>query len=322
VRDGLIELLVVIGIIGILVALIIPAVQAVREASRRAQCRNHLKQMALGANAHLANHKYYPTGGWGWRWAGDPNHGFDTLQPGGWMYNLLPYIEEQALHDLGKGLDGTSRQRAIKEAIATVVPVYFCPTRGRAQTNAFVSNFGNPPNSYANVSMSSGDPLARNDYAACAGSEAVWEYCPGPTAYEDHATYTCWDGVIAEMNGLTVMPKGGLLGIKRVSDGASRTILYGEKFLRPAHYDTVDYDNDQGWNMGHDRDINRWCNNEPLHDFNGEPFQRFARFGSAHPGGMHCTMADGSVHTIAYDIDRETFRRLGVRNDGLPVSLP
>jgi hypothetical protein len=299
--------------------MILPAVQAAREASRRAQCRNNLKQLALAANNHLLNHKYFPTGGWGWRWAGDANYGYDTLQPGGWMYNILPYIEEQALHDLGKGLSAAPRQAAIKQALATVVPLYFCPTRRVARTVPFAVDASF---TYFNAPIARGEPIARNDYVASAGSEAVLNECTGPTTYNQHSSYSCWDGVNARMNGLTVLPKSGLVGLKKVTDGISKTMLYAEKFLRPANYETTDDDNDQGWNLGHDRDINRWCNNVPLSDILGDPAGRSGLFGSAHPSGMQCTMADGSTHTITYTIDRETFRRLGVRNDRLPVSVP
>jgi hypothetical protein len=100
-------------------------------------------------------------------------------------------------------------------------------------------------------------------------------------------------------------------------------MIYGEKFLRPERYETIDNDNDQGWDMGHDRDINRWCDlaSVPQNDALGNP-ERNGIFGSAHYGGMQCSMADGSVHTIPYEIDGEVFRRLGVRNDGLTVSVP
>ena len=91
----------VITIIGILIALLLPAVQVAREAARTAQCQNNIKQLALGCLAHEAVIKRFPTGGWGFSWTGDPDRGNDWRQPGGWIYNDLPYMEQQALHDLG-----------------------------------------------------------------------------------------------------------------------------------------------------------------------------------------------------------------------------
>jgi hypothetical protein len=123
------------------------------------------------------------------------------------------------------------------------------------------------------------------------------------------------------MNGITVMRNSGLVGFHDISDGISKTILYGEKHLRPENYERTDLNNDEGWNLGYDIDINRYCREGPYLERLGQPPRYFA-FGSAHPSGMQCTTADGAVHTISFEIDRETFRRLGVRNDGLPVSLP
>ena len=99
----LVELLVVITIIGILIALLLPAVQAAREAARMTQCQNNIKQLAQGCMNHENSTGRYPTGGWGWHWTGDADMGNDAGQPGGWIYNLLPFIEQQALHDLGLG---------------------------------------------------------------------------------------------------------------------------------------------------------------------------------------------------------------------------
>ena len=96
----LVELLVVVTIIGILIALLLPAVQAAREAARQLQCRNNLKQLALGCLQHESTFKRLPTGGWMYMWTGDADRGTERHQPGGWIYNVLPYIEQQALHDL------------------------------------------------------------------------------------------------------------------------------------------------------------------------------------------------------------------------------
>jgi prepilin-type N-terminal cleavage/methylation domain-containing protein len=316
----LVELLVVIGIVGILVALIIPAVQAAREASRRTQCRNNLKQMALGANGHLANHRFFPAGGWGWGWAGDSNYGYDLMQPGGWMYNILPYIEEAALHDLGKGItseDDPARRAAIKQAIETVVPLYFCPARRPAEPRPFV-HYQN----YINLgSAHRPRVVARNDYAACAGDQ-VEVNCVGPSRYADWSTYSCWDQAPNDrMNGITVTRKSGLVGIKKVTDGASKTILYGEKYLRVERYEADDHDNDQGWNLGFDSDLNRFCKEGPHQDELGQHY-RYYLFGSAHIGGAHFAKADGAVQAIPYSVDAEVFRRLGVRNDGMTVHSP
>ena len=112
----LVELLVVITIIGILIALLLPAVQSAREAARRTQCSNNLKQLALACLVHESTHGFFPTGGWGWHWVGDPDMGFDLKQPGGWIYNILPYIEQGALHDLGLEVTDTATKKRKTQA--------------------------------------------------------------------------------------------------------------------------------------------------------------------------------------------------------------
>src|SRR5688500_123866 len=133
----LVELLVVIAIIGVLVALLLPAVQAAREAARRTQCINNLKQIGLAAhNSHDA-YKVFPSGGWGWHWVGDSDLGVGEKQPGGWTYNLLPYLEQTNVHALGKdnspGTITAAQKAGAFKATQTPIAEYLCPSRRSVQ---------------------------------------------------------------------------------------------------------------------------------------------------------------------------------------------
>ena len=87
----LVELLVVIALIATLIGLLLPAVQSARESARMTQCRNNLKQITTAAMQHESSQKHFPAGGWGWGWIGDPDRGFNHLQPGGWISRCLPW---------------------------------------------------------------------------------------------------------------------------------------------------------------------------------------------------------------------------------------
>ena len=111
----------VIAIIGILVALLLPAIQAAREAARRSQCKNNLKQLGLASQLLVDTHKFFPSGGWGDWWVGCPDMGAGKNQPGTWTYQLLSYIEESARRGVGQGFkcaDPNSR-KALGDMIAT-----------------------------------------------------------------------------------------------------------------------------------------------------------------------------------------------------------
>ncbi|MGI6414296.1 MAG: DUF1559 domain-containing protein [Thermoguttaceae bacterium] len=128
----LVELLVVVAIIGIVAGLLLPAVQAAREAARRIQCTGNLKQLGLGCFAHEQTYRYFPPGGWGHSWIGDPTAGSGGNQPGGWVFNTLPYIEQHTVHDLGLGLNSTAKKAALAKMNNTPLPLLNCPSRRRA----------------------------------------------------------------------------------------------------------------------------------------------------------------------------------------------
>ena len=129
----LVEMLVVITIIGILAGLLLPAVNAAREAGRRAFCANQLKQLGLGCKQHESAQGWFPTGGWSATWAGDPDQGFGRTQCGGWCYNVLPYISEQPTHDLGMNMAAADKKNLLKQAAQASLPGFICPTRRAAQ---------------------------------------------------------------------------------------------------------------------------------------------------------------------------------------------
>src|SRR5579859_225755 len=150
----LIELLVVIAIIGVLIGLLLPAVQKTREAANRVKCSNNLKQMGLGAHMVHDAYGHLPSGGWGWSWVGDPSRGSGKGQPGGWIYQLLPFVEQPGLY-----AEASTKAGAIK-MIETTLPIYNCPSRRTGGPYAA----GN--NSYLNFGGIKPPSMARTDYAA------------------------------------------------------------------------------------------------------------------------------------------------------------
>ena len=125
-----------ITIIGILIGLLLPAVQAAREAARRMQCSNNLKQLAMGCLDHESTYGFLPTGGWGPWVVGDPNWGGGKHQPGGWVYCILPFVEQRlaARHGRGTGyqfgrIPSTTNDTRFKPPVA----IFNCPSRRPAQ---------------------------------------------------------------------------------------------------------------------------------------------------------------------------------------------
>ena len=310
----LVELLVVITIIGILIALLLPAVQAAREAARRAQCSNNLKQIGLAWLTHEEEHGHFPSGGWGWDWVGDPDRGFDRDQPGGWIYNILPYIEQTALRQLGTGLGDTDKRAALTQLCQTPLAVMNCPTRRRPVANLVKSHWA-PRN--ANFT----ENVAKTDYAASVGDPSVSDLFGGPSSLTQglDPNYTGWPDV-SDHNGVCYQQSE--IRVADVRDGTSNTYMVGEKYLQPEHYSGCTSENyDTGDNevmySGYNRDFHRSTAYPPYADRPGLYY--YWHFGAAHPAGFNVVLCDGSVRSISYSIDLQTHRYLGVRNDRQPI---
>ena len=254
----LVEFLVVITIIGILIALLLPAVQAAREAARQTQCRNNLKQLALGCMTHESLTKRLPTGGWGFAWTGDADRGTDWRQPGGWIYNVLPFVEQQALHDLGAVRRGTRRRKWAPTCSGPRFPCRCSTAPRRRRAIAY-------PWSVSHGLVNAGTPSAvgRSDYAgqrwrhhhdsddgrlvrAAARMEPrSAQHRRGPanvSEVEDgngNITQQAADvflGVAKYSNG--VIYTGSQIKLADITDGASNTYLLGEKSLNADAYAT------------------------------------------------------------------------------------
>jgi prepilin-type N-terminal cleavage/methylation domain-containing protein len=307
----LVELLVVITIIAILIALLLPAVQAAREAARRLQCQNNLKQLALGCLSHEEVYKHLPTGGWSYRWSGDPDRGFGKDQPCGWLYNVLPFIEQGALHDLGAGMGDVGKRATNRVRLSTPLSVHYCPSRRRAVAAPYRNS-----NPLYNADLPTA--LGQNDYCCNAGDGASSGSLDGPTTLAAASTFDF--GVHATKNG--VIFARSMVRMSDITDGVSNTFLLGEGYLNPDYYSTAQgASNDQGWCIGYDYNVTRWVASgstwstalRPLQDQAGSDL--VSMFGSAHAASCHFALCDGSVQSIDYGIDAATFYRLGVRND-------
>ncbi|MDO4628191.1 MAG: DUF1559 domain-containing protein [Planctomycetia bacterium] len=145
----LVELLVVIAIIGMLVGLLLPAVQQAREAARKMQCNNNLKQLGLASLNHESIATIYPSGGWDKSKTGDPDAGFGISQMGGWTYSILPFIEQNALYQLGADSDPESasetQKNGAKQRTEIALPFFFCPSRRSCKLYVTTSTRRMPP---------------------------------------------------------------------------------------------------------------------------------------------------------------------------------
>lgn len=308
----LVELLVVIAIIGVLVALLLPAVQSAREAARRMKCQNNLKQMALAFHNHHDTLHHFPTGGWGWDWVGDPDGGFGNLQPGGWTYNILPFIEQTALREIGAGQPGPLKQAELAKLVGTPIGYYICPSRRQVMLYPITSL---PVNT---------DPVtvgAKLDYSINCGDQNRNEYSAGGTSDKEPPTDVTFTGIAFSHSKIRM---------KDIIDGTSSTIMLGEKYLNPTDYMTgKDPADNENLYVGFDNDNARSTYSGDVNNPAPEGYYPPRRdtkalgglhvFGSAHPGGFNVALCDGSVRNVNYQISKLPYVRLGNRADGQTV---
>ncbi len=345
----LIELLVVIAIIAILIGLLLPAVQKVREAAARLTCQNNLKQMGLALhNYHDANGQF-PTAGCDWylgvsyqsKTNATPHA--PPFQTAGWMYQILPFIEQDALYktsDLNTSntqtlgppfptgtayarLDHGLQPGKVRQ---TPVKVYNCPTRRPAQL-------------YLNGDAVASRMVALNDYASATPGKAVLTAADRP---DSGANAVFW-GDNGRYNGIIVRTMSGRgdpdaqknsVNLSQVPDGTSNTMVISEKFVPTNLYGGSWWADDAGWATGYDPDTVRSTVSSsvipsPLQDIplqnSGSQAAAWSEagyaFGSAHGSGLNAVFGDGSVRHLRYGIDRNIWNSLGHRSDGAVFSL-
>jgi prepilin-type N-terminal cleavage/methylation domain-containing protein/prepilin-type processing-associated H-X9-DG protein len=288
----LIELLVVIAIIAILIGLLLPAVQKVREAAMRMTCQNNLHQLGVAFHNHHDSHNCFPSGGNSSSSPplyvnGQPTNATTPpplTQTAGWGFQILPFIE-----------GGNAQNAGPVVAIGTPNPVFFCPSRRGPQILLIPNDeqgYDTPlPNAPLEV------PHALCDYAASNLEEtgAVRRFLP--------------------------------VRILEITDGTSTTLLVSEKRMNRALLGQQQEDDFIGYTSGFDDEVIRNTSIPPAPDFSGVSpdsldtpidgvYNGGKRFGSAHPGRFNAVFADGSVHSIPYSIDARIFRDLGNKSDG------
>lgn len=303
----LVELLVVIAIIAVLMALLVPAVQAVRESARVSHCRNNMRQIAMGVIAHdnsigwLPVRGTFPQGGTG---TGDPDLGFQypqgrTGQWGGWMFSVLPFIEQKNLWELGMGKPAGSAGKIadFQKRCSTAVAVYACPSRtppnvdtGSPGVRLQAGGRGSPVTAF-----NAPGNVPRSDYALAAGTNCVWD--PPPYGTGGH---------------------GNPLDRVDRADGIGNVLMFGDRYLNPRDYNRSINWNAGGWGSGLDWRTEANMNYTPLRDIEpyGYPVNRNAPFGGPHQT-LHVAFCDGSIRGISYSIPTLLFTQLCTFNDGI-----
>jgi prepilin-type N-terminal cleavage/methylation domain-containing protein len=314
----LVELLVVIAIIGILAGLLLPAVQMAREAARRAECINHLKQLTLASQNHEGTNKVLPNGGY-------DNTNDDNLtrsptyigpsltpttgdrQQAGWAFQILPFMENGSLWEGAGGITLADKQN---NAAGGLISSYFCPSRRRP---TIVNSRGLIDYAAAVTPPSTASTAAAINVIT---NDTAWQNC----AIVRNRNQFVPNIAVNKCNTYSIALAG-------ITDGTSNVLMYGEKQLNLAYDVGGTQDDNEGYCVGFDIDTMRSCLLPPQKDYvddtegNAPPSRNYI-FGSSHSGGiMVVGMCDGSTRTISYQIDPATFVGLCMRRDKMVLNL-
>jgi prepilin-type N-terminal cleavage/methylation domain-containing protein/prepilin-type processing-associated H-X9-DG protein len=320
----LIELMVALGIIGILIALLIPAVQAARETARRAQCLNNLKQIGLAIANYTNSSNYFPASSYisrDSRYLGYPWIPCSGPKDRSYLVGLLPYIEQQDAYD------AFNSQLAIigpeqLTASSTHFSTFVCPADSEAWRShkSDMNHLLRPPRSLPDVIADA--MFWPSSYAACASSR-------GGSAIED-VFQNCRRSEFWQQNTNGCIPSCLHIIPAAVTDGLSNTMVVAEKSLTTrlrAYEGVTDRSENYAWIVGEEIATSFTATYGPnvfkyikSYDTWSEPAM------SQHPGGVNVLMGDGSVRFVKDTVDTTTdtrkkgvWQRLASRNDGMPI---
>ena len=351
----LVELLVVIAIIGILIGMLLPAVQQVREAARRTECMNNMRQIGLASLNYESAHMHFPTAGTctnSWastatnNWGG-PNRAHSGRENWSHFWQILPFIEQnnmiQHRTNFNWGANGVDVRNL--KGVGFNIPFYSCPSRGDR----------------SNISVAEAAETIVSDYASYCGSPDYFEEIGDPVVgrVADWDNFE-WDpnfppeadertkinvGIIGKgghggdwNTGATAFQAWNEIGFGAVTDGSSNTIMYGEKSAHAKNYTTVlqaelwslNQEHYGFWVASNTPNVRTFtvagivpdnAENYPGFFIRSEDGYRDERsFGSPHPGTCNFVLGDGSTHAISNDSDWLMLNRFGMRADGFVVT--